>query len=100
MTEEEIKPFITIDDVQINVEDLPEEGQGIFGRLQRLNQKKANLTLDLEELQAGINFFSNKIVEIVNGEGQRKADAVVDADVVEEELSESRRFRLVCLTSC
>jgi|TARA_R110002072_G_scaffold2055_2_gene17332 hypothetical protein len=89
MTEEDIKPFITIDDVQINVEDLPEEGQGIFGRLQRLNQKKANLTLDLEELQAGINFFSNKIVEIVNGEGQRKADAVVDADVVEEELSES-----------
>ena len=89
MTEEEIKPFITIDDVQINVEDLPEEGQGIFGRLQRLNQKKANLTLDLEELQAGINFFSNKIVEIVSGEGQRKADAVVDADVVEEELSES-----------
>jgi len=89
MTEEEIKPFITIDDVQINVEDLPEEGQGIFGRLQRLNQKKANLTLDLEELQAGINFFSNKIVEIVNGEGQRKADAVVDADVVEEELPES-----------
>ena len=89
MTEEDIKPFITIDDVQINVEDLPEEGQGIFGRLQRLNQKKANLTLDLEELQAGINFFSNKIVEIVNGEGQRKADAVVDADVVGEELSES-----------
>jgi hypothetical protein len=89
MTEEDIKPFITIDDVQINVEDLPEEGQGIFGRLQRLNQKKANLTLDLEELQAGINFFSNKIVEIVSGEGQRKADAVVDADVVEEELSES-----------
>ena len=66
---EESKPFITIDDVQINVEDLPEEGQGIFGRLQRLNQKKVNLTLDLEEVQAGINFFSNKIVEIVNSEG-------------------------------
>ena len=66
---EESKPFITIDDVQINVEDLPEEGQGIFGRLHRLNQKKVNLTLDLEEVQAGINFFSNKIVEIVNSEG-------------------------------
>ena len=66
---EESKPFITFDDVQINVEDLPEEGQGIFGRLQRLNQKKVNLTLDLEEVQAGINFFSNKIVEIVNSEG-------------------------------
>ena len=84
--EEEIKPFITIDDVQINVEDLPEEGQGIFGRLQRLNQKKVNLTLDLEEVQAGINFFSNKIVEIVNSEGQNnEAD---EAEVVEE-LSES-----------
>jgi len=82
MTEEDIKPFITIDDVQINVEDLPEEGQGIFGRLQRLNQKKANLTLDLEELQAGINFFESKIIEIVNAEGQTtKAD---DVDVVEE----------------
>jgi hypothetical protein len=84
--EEEVKPFITIDDVQINVEDLPEEGQGIFGRLQRLNQKKVNLTLDLEEVQAGINFFSNKIVEIVNGEGQN--DEANEADVVEE-LSES-----------
>ena len=84
---EETKPFITIDDVQINVEDLPEEGQGIFGRLQRLNQKKANLTLDLEELQAGINFFSDRIVAIVNGaEPQASED---DVEVVDEELSES-----------
>lgn len=83
---EEVKPFITIDDVQINVEDLPEEGQGVFGRLQRLNTKKVNLTLDLEEVQAGINFFSNRIVEIVNNDGQdTEAD---DAEVVEE-LSES-----------
>ena len=82
MTDEDVKPFITIDDVQINVEDLPEEGQGIFGRLQRLNQKKVNLTLDLEEVQAGINFFSNKIVEIVNSEGQDTE--ATDAEVVEE----------------
>ena len=79
---EEVKPFITIDDVQINIEDLPEEGQGIFGRLQRLNQKKVNLTLDIEEVQAGINFFSNKIVEIVNSEGQDTEAS--DAEVVEE----------------
>ena len=72
MVEEAVeqKPFITIDDVQINIEDLPEEGQGVFGRLQRLNQKKANIVLDLEEIQAGINFFSNRIVEIVNDEGE------------------------------
>ena len=68
MTEDTVeqKPFITINDVQINIEDLPEEGQGVFGRLQRLNQKKANIVLDLEEIQAGINFFSNRIVDIVN----------------------------------
>ena len=82
--EEEIKPSITIDNVQINVEDLPDEGRGIFGRVQRLNQKKANTMLDLEELQAGINFFSNKIIEIVNAEGQQDSTNVVD-----EELSES-----------
>ncbi len=79
---EEVKPFVTIDDVQINVEDLPEEGQGVFGRLQRLNQKKVNLTLDLEELQAGINFFSNRIIEIVNRE--RQDTTADDVDVVEE----------------
>jgi hypothetical protein len=84
---EETKPFVTIDGVQINVEDLPEEGQGVFGRLQRLNQKKVNLTLDLEELQAGINFFSDRIVAIVNGaEPQASED---DVEVVDEELSES-----------
>lgn len=74
MTEENQKPYITIDGVQISVDDLPEEAKGIFGRLQRLNSKKVDATLDLEELQAGINFFSNRIVEIVNGE-QPKEEA-------------------------
>jgi len=80
------KPFITIDGVQIFVEDLPEEGQGVFGRLQRLNSKKVDATLDLEEIQAGINFFSNRIVEIVNTDEQDPTTE--DAEVVEE-LSES-----------
>jgi len=65
---EETKPYVTIDDVQIFVEDLPEEAQGVFGRVQRLNQKKVNLTLDIEEVQAGLNFFTNKIIELVNSE--------------------------------
>jgi len=90
MTEKTVeqKPFVTIDDVQINIEDLPEEGQGVFGRLQRLNQKKANLVLDLEEIQAGINFFSNRIVDIVNedkapainGEGEKESSSESDKD--------------------
>jgi len=68
------KPFITIDDVQINVEDLPEDGQAIFGRIQRLNQKKVNLVLDLEEVNAGLNSFTSSIISIVN------ADAGVDEE--------------------
>ncbi len=80
MTEEKVvmeesnKPFITIDDVQVFIEDLPEEGQQIFGRLQRLNQKKANVTLDLEELQAGINFFSGRIVEIYSEDAPEQSN--------------------------
>ena len=74
MTEEVQKPFITIDDVQINVEDLPEDGQAIFGRIQRLNQKKVNLVLDLEEVNAGLTSFTSSIISIVNN------DAVVDED--------------------
>ena len=87
MTEETVeqKPYITIDDVQISVEDLTEEGQGIFGRLQRLNHKKANLVLDLEELQAGINFFSNKIVAIVNEDKETTPINGEDESVLESD---------------
>jgi len=74
MAEEAQKPFITIDDVQINVEDLPEDGQAIFGRIQRLNQKKVNLVLDLEEVNAGLTSFTSSIISIVN------ADAGVDEE--------------------
>ena len=35
MLEESNKPFVTIDDVQVYIDDLPEEGKQIFGRLQR-----------------------------------------------------------------
>ena len=80
----EQKPFITINDVQLTVDELPEEGQAIFGRLQRLNQKKANLTLDLEEIQASINFFSNRIVELVNDEGKNTPTEEADEAETEE----------------
>ena len=78
MAEDTTKPFVTIDDVQISVEDLPEEAQGIFGRLQRLNQKKATLALDMEEIDASINFFSSRIISIVN------ADSPVEKEEEEE----------------
>ena len=85
--EQQQQPYITIDDVQISVDDLPDEAKGIFGRLQRLNQKKANLVLDLEELQAGINFFSGRIVDVVNNEGSSEEassnDSEEDVDIEE-----------------
>ena len=78
-------PYITLDGVNISVEDLPQEGQGIFGRLQRLNQKKANLTLDLEETNAAINFFSNQIINIVNNEGEKTNSEEAESETVEVE---------------
>ena len=85
MTEEinNPSPYITLDGVNISVEDLPEEGQAVFGRLQRLNQKKANLTLDLEETNAAINFFSNQIINIVNSEGKEPNSEEAEAETVE-----------------
>ena len=77
-------PYITIDGVNISIEDLPDEAKGIFGRLQRLNQKKANTVLDLEELQAGINFFSNRIVDIVN-EGEEPNSDTTESDTEEDD---------------
>ena len=78
---QEDKPFITIDDVQIFVEDLPEEAQGDFGRVQRLNQKKVNLTLDLEEVQAGLNYFTSKIVDIVNSDAPTTKEEANEEEV-------------------
>tara|TARA_R110002051_G_scaffold310187_1_gene383157 strand:- start:338 stop:610 length:273 start_codon:yes stop_codon:yes gene_type:complete len=62
MLEHSNKPYVTIKDVRVYVEELPEEGQRFFGRLQRLITKKTTLTLDLEEVEAGILFFGDKIV--------------------------------------
>ena len=82
MGEHDEKPYITTDGVQISVEDLPEEAQGIFGRIQRLNQKKVNLTLDIEEVQASLNFFTNKIVSVINEEGEQSETEVEEEEVV------------------
>ena len=81
-------PFITINGIDISIEDLPEEGQAVFGRLQRLIQKKANQSLDLEETNAAINFFSNQIVAIVN-EGEEPNSEEAESETVEVEDEEA-----------
>ena len=60
--------------------DLPEEGKQLFGRLQRLNQKAAQ-TLDLEETQGAINYFSTRIVEVINAD---KSGVKVEESETEE----------------
>jgi hypothetical protein len=78
MAEKFDKPFIPINGVNLTVDDLPEgKGRDIFGRLQRLAQKKALLVLDLEELQAGMNWFTNRLVDLVNNEGEEPDDSNV-----------------------
>ena len=86
MAKEEVqKPFITIDGVQIYVEDLPEDGRAIFGRIQRLNQKKVNLVLDLEEVNAGLSSFTNTIIGIVNADDDEPSIEETDAFPPEED---------------
>jgi|TARA_R110000823_G_scaffold21798_1_gene65751 hypothetical protein len=86
IAEEADKPFIIIDGVQISVEDLPLEAQGIFSRLQRLTAKKAGLTLDLEEIQASVNFFSGSIVSIFNENNLATSDRTSGADKPSEKV--------------
>ena len=50
--------------------------------IQRLNQKKVNLTLDIEEVQASLNFFTNKIVSIINEEGEQSETEVEEEEAV------------------
>ena len=86
MNEEVVQnPFITIDGVQIYVEDLPEDGRAIFGRIQRLNQKKVNLVLDLEEVNAGLSSFTNTIIGIVNADDDEPSIEETDAFPPEED---------------
>ena len=68
MTKETIeqKPSLTIDGVQISVDDLPEKAKPIFGRLVRVINKEINASLDLEEYRASKLHYENLIKAIYN----------------------------------
>ena len=68
MTEETVeqKPSLTIDGVQISVDDLPEKAKPIFGRLVRVINKEVNASLDLEEYRASKLHYENLIKAIYN----------------------------------
>ena len=68
MTEETVeqKLSLTIDGVQISVDDLPEKAKPIFGRLVRVINKEINASLDLEEYRASKLHYENLIKAIYN----------------------------------
>ena len=68
MTEETVeqKPSLTIEGVQISVDDLPEKAKPIFGRLVRVINKEVNASLDLEEYRASKLHYENLIKAIYN----------------------------------
>ena len=91
MTEETVeqkKPHITIDGVEISVDELSARGQVIFGRLVRVINKEINAGLDLEEYRASKLHYENLIKSIynedkapaVNGEGEEESSSESDED--------------------
>ena len=62
----EQKPSLTIDGVQISVDDLPQKAKPIFGRLVREINKEINASLDLEEYRASKLHYENLIKAIYN----------------------------------
>jgi hypothetical protein len=66
-TQQESRPFLVIDGVNVFREDLDERGQLLFGRLLRLNTKRVQQVLDLEETEASIEAFSRRIRRNIAG---------------------------------
>lgn len=91
MTEDTVeqKPSLTIDGVQISVDDLPEKAKPIFGRLVRVINKEVNASLDLEEYRASKLHYENLIKAIyneskettpVNGEEESSSESDKDSE--------------------
>ena len=91
MTEETVeqKPSLTIDGVQISVDDLPEKAKPIFGRLVRVINKEINASLDLEEHRASKLHYENLIKAIyneskettpINGEEESSSESDKDSE--------------------
>lgn len=53
------KDMITVDDNEYTVEELEQEQQVYVAQLRNINAKMANLRMDMDQLQAAYNTFSN-----------------------------------------
>ena len=84
----EQKPSLTIDGVQISVDDLPEKAKPIFGRLLRVINKEVNAGLDLEEYRASKLHYENLIISIYNEDKEPTPVNGEDESTLESDTSE------------
>ncbi len=79
--QEDFKPNVLIDGVQVFAEDLSPSGRVLMARLQRLNSKKATAVADIEEIIGSILHFENLLI----ADYQSMMDGVSVEEEVESE---------------
>tara|TARA_R100000458_G_C8268015_1_gene242876 strand:- start:1393 stop:1677 length:285 start_codon:yes stop_codon:yes gene_type:complete len=79
--QEDFKPNVLIDGVQVFAEDLSPNGRVLMARLQRLNAKKATAVADIEEIIGSILHFENLLI----ADYQSMMDGVSVEEEVESE---------------
>ena len=79
--QEDFKPNVLIDGVQVFAEDLSPRGRVLMARLQRLNSKKATAVADIEEIIGSILHFENLLI----ADYQSMMDGVSVEEEVESE---------------
>ena len=79
--QEDFKPYVLIDGVQVFAEDLSPSGRVLMARLQRLNSKKATAVADIEEIIGSILHFENLLI----ADYQSMMDGVSVEEEVESE---------------
>ena len=79
--QEDFKPNVLIDGVQVFAEDLSPSGRVLMARLQRLNSKKATAVADIEEIIGSNLHFENLLI----ADYQSMMDGVSVEEEVESE---------------
>ena len=79
--QEDFKPNVLIDGVQVFAEDLSPSGRVLMARLQRVNSKKATAVADIAEIIGSILHFENLLI----ADYQSMMDGVSVEEEVESE---------------
>ena len=66
------KDMITIDDKEYDVAELTQEQQIFVAHLRNINAKMTNLRMDMDQMQAAYNTFSNALTASFNTEPEEE----------------------------